>query len=146
MPGRPNRYKPNPRECALLLLRMIEERDGRRKKKPMTRVRVSELSLKRRWNRRRLTQDLLSQVGEWMLTGGWALFDAGMTYAAVKVDAAENWPSVSSKRTDKELESVTTGDFKFEKLEHLISEDGGGERTTADEESSDNGDRDEDDR
>ena len=135
---RPNRYKPNPRECALLLLRMIEEREGRRKK-PMTRVRVSELSLKRRWNRQRLTQDLLSQVGEWMLSAGWALFDAGATYAAVKVDAAENWPSVSSKRTDEELKNVSMGDFNFRKLEHLISQ-----RTTADEESSDSGDTDED--
>jgi hypothetical protein len=143
MVSRPNRYKPNSRECALLLLRMIEEREGRRKK-PMTRVRVSELSLKRRWNRQRLTQDLLSQVAEWMLTAGWALFDADTTYAAAKVDAAENWPSVSSKRTDEELKNVTTGDFDFRKLEHLISEDGGSERTTADEQSSDSGDTDED--
>jgi hypothetical protein len=125
--ARPNRYKPNPRECALLLLRMIEEREGRRKK-PMTRVRVSELSLKRRWNRQRLTPDLLSEVGEWMLTAGWALFDAGTTYGAVKVDAAENWPSVSSKRTDGELKNVTTGDFNFTKLEHLITEDQDSER------------------
>jgi hypothetical protein len=79
-----------------------------------------------------------------MLTGGWAFFDAGTTYAAVKVDAAENWPSVSSKRTDEELKSVTTGDFKFDKLEHLISEGGGSERTTADEESSDHVNTDED--
>ncbi len=135
MAGKPNRYKPNPRECALILLRMIEEREDRRKKKPMTRVRVSELSLKRRWNRRRLTQDLFSQVGEWMLTAGWALFDAGTTYAAVKVDAAENWPSVSSKRTDEELKNVMTGDFDFRKLEHLISEGQDGERPALNEDS-----------
>jgi hypothetical protein len=137
----PNRYKPNPRECALLFLRMIEEREGRRR--PMTRVRVSELSLKRRWNRQRLTQDLLSQVGEWMLTAGWALFDAGTTYAAVKVDAAENWPSVSSKRTDEEFSGVTTGNFDFAKLEYLISEDQGSERLAPNEESSDRLDLDE---
>jgi hypothetical protein len=143
MATRPNRYKPNSRECALLLLRMIEEREDRRKK-PMTRVRVSELSLKRRWNRQRLTQDLLSQVGEWMLTAGWALFDASTTYAAVRVDAAENWPSVSSKRTDKELKNVTTGDFNFGKLEHLISEGQGGERPVPNEDLSDPADTDED--
>ena len=45
-----NRYKPSPRECALLLLRLIEVR-GETRSGRMTRLRLAEATLKDLWNR-----------------------------------------------------------------------------------------------
>jgi hypothetical protein len=115
----PNRYKPNARESTLLFLRLIDAREGWTKK-AMTRVRLSELTLKRLWNRQRLTDQFLAEVQEWFLTAGWALVYAGNTYAAVKVDAVQNWPRVSSKRINNEIDAVKNGAFNFEKLEQFF--------------------------
>jgi len=115
----PNRYKPNARESTLLFLRLIDAREGWTKK-AMTRVRLSELTLKRLWNRQRLTDQFLAEVQEWFLTAGWALVYAGNTYAAVKVDAVQNWPRVSSKRISNEIDAVKNGAFNFEKLEQFF--------------------------
>jgi hypothetical protein len=112
-------YKPNARECALLLLGLIERRDSGREK-PMTRVRLAEITLKRLWNRERLTEQFLSDVSDWLLTAGWALFFAGTTYAAVQIGAVENWPAISSKRMSDELRRVVRGQFDFDSLEHLL--------------------------
>ena len=112
------RYKPTARECTLLFLRLIEameEATG----KPMTRARLAEITLKRLWNRERLTEQFLAEVEEWFLTEGWALVYAGSTYAAVKIDAVQNWPRVSSKRIRAEIEAVRKGEFDFNELEHL---------------------------
>lgn len=112
-------YKPNEREAALLLLRLIEMRDDEREKS-MTRVRLSESTLKRLWNRKRLTEQFLSDVSEWLLSAGWALFFAGSTYAAVQISAVENWPAVSSKRMSDDLRRVYRHEFDFDLLEHLL--------------------------
>jgi hypothetical protein len=112
-------YKPNGREAALLLLRLIETRDDEREK-PMTRVRLAEITLKRLWNRELLTEQFLSDVSEWLLSAGWALFFAGTTYAAVQIGAVENWPAISSKRMSDDLRKVHRGEFDFDLLEHLL--------------------------
>jgi hypothetical protein len=88
----------------------------------MTRARLSELTLRRLWLRERLTEEFLNEVREWLLTAGWALVDAGSTYAAVKTDAVENWPRVAAKNIEAEILEVDSGKFNFEKLEHLIAE------------------------
>jgi hypothetical protein len=113
-----NRYKPTPRECTLLFLHLIEARETETGKS-MTRARLSEITLKRLWNRERLTEQFLAEVEEWFLTEGWALVYAGSTYAAVKTDAVQNWPRVSSKRIRADIESVGKGEFDFNKLEEL---------------------------
>jgi hypothetical protein len=112
------RYKPTPRECTLLFLRLIEAREDEIGKR-MTRARLAEITLKRLWNRERLTEQFLAEVEEWFLTEGWALVYAGRTYAAVKIGAVQNWPRVSSKRVRAEIEAVNKGEFDFNKLEHL---------------------------
>jgi hypothetical protein len=114
-----NRYKPDGRESALLLLRLIEEREQRRKEK-MTRVRLAELTLKDLWNRQHLPEQFLRDVQEWLLTAGWALIAAGSTFAAVRTSAVENWPRVSSKRLSSMLLEMKAGKFNFEDLAHLI--------------------------
>jgi hypothetical protein len=112
-------YKPTPKECALLLLRLVEEREERRKSK-MTRVRLAEMTLKHLWNRQRLTEQFLQEVEEWLLTAGWALVYAGSTFGAVKIGTVENWPRVSSKRLADEIGDVVGGKFKFADLEHFL--------------------------
>lgn len=117
-----NFYKPVPYECVLLLLATIDERERRRGKK-MTRAQISETTLRRLWNRERFTQDFLDEVKDWLLSAGWALIDGGSTFAAVKVDAVGNWPSVASSRIQHILDQVQKGNFDFSALRDLIKAD-----------------------
>lgn len=96
------------RECAILLLRLIELRnqDGT----PTSRVRISELTLRRLWGRHRLDGDFVTEVQEWLFRGGWAIFFAGSTYAAIKTSAVMNWARLSSKRL---FEDIGLDDLDF---------------------------------
>ena len=124
-----NRHKPDPRQAASLFLHMIDARETLLGK-PMTRVRLPEVTLKELWNRERLTEQFLADVREWMLSAGWALIDGGSTFGAVKVDAILNWPRVSLKRLRKDLTKVAAGQYDYEQLEHLwVQEDFSDEKT-----------------
>jgi hypothetical protein len=112
-------YKPSGREAAMLLLRAIEER-GQRRCKPMTRVRVSRVTLKRLWNREQLTEPWLDEVNEWLLSAGWTLVFAGRTFGVVKTEVVENWPRIASKYLNDDIEDVKQGAFDFSRLEHLL--------------------------
>ena len=64
-------YKPTARECALLLLRLIEAKEDERKKKggkdaesKISRLRIAEISLKRLWLRRRISAEFVEEVTE----------------------------------------------------------------------------------
>jgi hypothetical protein len=114
-----NRYKPSPRECALLFLRLVEEREERRGK-AVTRLRLSETTLMRLWNRKRLTVELLQEIDEWLLTAGWVLISGASTFGAVKEEAIGNWPRISTSQIGKTLEQVVKGVFDFGELEHLL--------------------------
>jgi hypothetical protein len=124
------RYKPTPRECTLLFLRLIEVR-AQRTGKSVTRIRLAEITLKRLWNRERIGEQFLADVEEWFLTAGWALIYAGNIYAAVRIDAIENWPRVSSKLIASELIEVGSGRFEFEKLERLMQDETDAENADA---------------
>lgn len=89
--------------------------------KEVTRFRVSEATLKRLFGRRRIPQDFLSEVEEWLFEGGWALFFAGSTYAMIKVSAVEGWTRLSSKRIAADLKSVSKGEFNFAELSYLLN-------------------------
>src|ERR1700683_3665973 len=67
-----SRHMPGARECALLLLLLIESRN-REREKPMTRIRLAEVTLKRLWGRARLAEGFLKEVGDWLLIAGWAI-------------------------------------------------------------------------
>jgi hypothetical protein len=114
------RYKPSPRECMLLFLRLIQEREARRQQL-MTRAQIAEVSLKKLWNRERLTEEFLGDVQEWLLTAGWTLFYAGTVYGAVKIAAVKNWPSLAAKHIRPELVEVADGKYDFERLERLLT-------------------------
>jgi hypothetical protein len=109
------------RQAALLLLRLFELRDKSRNK-PMTRVRLTPPMLKRLWNRRRLPPPFVQEVADWLLVAGWVFFDAGPTFAAVRVSAVENWPRVFTKALGKELDDVAAGTYVFSAHEHLLWE------------------------
>jgi hypothetical protein len=116
------RYRPSPRECALLLLALIadkEEENG----KQHPRLRVSEMTLRRLWLRQRLHRALVDDVAEWLLYAGRALFFAGDTYAIASTAAVAGWPRISSKRLAAQLDEVAQGRFDFETLEHLLESD-----------------------
>ena len=115
----PALHLPDGRQAALLLLRLFELRDGARNK-PMTRARLTPPMLKRLWNRRRLSPAFLQDVADWLLVAGWVFFDAGSTYAVVRVTAVENWPRVFTKPIRDDLSKVAAGTYKFSEHEHLL--------------------------
>ena len=114
---------PNAQECAILLLHMIEVRSG--DSQPVNRVRLSELTLRRLWSRNRLSSEFLEEVQEWLSRGGWSLFFAQNTFAAIKTSAVQNWVRVSSKLIADDLDLVERGEFNYEKYLHLISNENG---------------------
>src|SRR2546422_3622615 len=120
---RRTRYKPSARECALLFLKLIDEREERRgREKVMTRAQISGGSLKRLWKRERLSEQFLEEVQDWLLSAGWALFYAGGIYGAVKTDAVGNWPTLASSRIAPVLARVALGDTGvFDELEYLLA-------------------------
>ena len=103
----------------MLLLHAIQER-GSRRGKPLTRARLSPITLKRLWNREQLTEPWLDEVNEWLLTAGWTLVYAGRTFGVVKTDIVENWPRIASKYLNDEIDDVKQGAFDFSRLEHLL--------------------------
>jgi hypothetical protein len=112
-------YKPTPRECAALLLRALEER-GERRGKPLTRARLSRLTLTNLWNRQQLDEAWLREVNDWLLSAGWVLIATGAIYGVVKTAVIENWPRVASKHIREDLNKVSRGSFDFSKLERLL--------------------------
>lgn len=106
-------YEPDAMECAILLLLLVgpEER---------TRARLAEITLKRLWNRRRLRDDFLRKVQDWLFRAGWALFHAGSTFGIVKTKAVEGWPRVTSKDLGAELAKVARGEFDFSRHYALL--------------------------
>lgn len=116
MPTKPP-YKPDPQECAILLLLLVRAKESER---GATRFRLGELTLKRLWGRHRLSDEFLHEVEEWLFRAGWALFYAGKTFAIVSTKTVEGWPRVSSKRLADELKEVAQGRFRFEPFYQLL--------------------------
>jgi hypothetical protein len=113
-------------ECAIVLLRLIELRN--QDATSTTRVRLSELTLRRLWGRHRLDRDFVDEVQEWLFRGGWTLFFAGTTYAAIRTSAVLNWSRLSSNRLldDLGIEDVRliqNGGFDFAKHIPLLTND-----------------------
>ena len=113
-------YQPDAMECALLLLLLVQP-------KPMmkgrTRIRLAEITLKRLWKRRRLGDEFLREVQEWLFRGGFALFYAGTTFGLVKTKSVEGWPRVTSKELEAELDEVARGRFDFSRHYDLLLDD-----------------------
>lgn len=113
------RHLADPRQAAILLLRSIALRDKVRHK-PMTRAQFTAPMLRRLWNRPRLSAEFLEHVSTWLAVAGWCFFNAGATYAVVRISAVKNWPRLGTKRIAEELDEVAKGEFPFEDHEHLL--------------------------
>jgi hypothetical protein len=111
-------YKSTPREAALLLLHALKAK-GDRRGKPLTRARLSRLTLGRLWNREQLNEAWIREVNEWLLSAGWLLINAEATYGVVKTSVIENWPRVASRHIE-DLDQVGRGNFDFSTLEPLL--------------------------
>lgn len=114
---------PDAQECAILLLWLIELRNREPESPPVSRVRLSELTLRRLWGRDRISPELLEEIQEWLWRGGWSLFFARTTYAAIKTSAALSWSRLSSKRMAEELKLVRDGAFDFSRHVDLLRDD-----------------------
>jgi hypothetical protein len=116
--------KPNPFETALLLLSLVESREERLKEigkeGRVSRFRMSETTLKRLANRKRIPEDYLFELQEWLFEVDWSLFFTGSTYAMIKSDAIDGWVRLGSKRIADRLRAVEQGTFDFNTLSHLI--------------------------
>ena len=112
-------YQPTPRECAMLLLRLIEAKQTEAEK-DVTRARLSEATLRKLWCRSRITTEFVHEVQEWLFMAGWVLFFAGTIYAMINVRVVDAWMRISAKRLATEIADVPRGKFDFAGLEHLL--------------------------
>jgi hypothetical protein len=116
----------NPYETALLLLSLVASRERDLKEKQtgkgvaVSRFRMSETTLKRLANRKRIPTEFLGEVQEWLFEAGWSLFFTGSTYAMIKSATVDGWVRLGSKRIADQLEAVRQGTFDFNSLSHLI--------------------------
>jgi hypothetical protein len=113
-------YQPSPREGALLILRLMKARE-QEVHREVSRARISQSTLRGLCGRSQITNDLLVEVQEFLLAGGWCLFCVGPThYALIKKKAVEGWARISSGRIKDELTAVSHGQYDFEPLEPLL--------------------------
>jgi hypothetical protein len=110
----------NGQECAILFLLLIALKNQGREAPPVSRVRLSELTLRRLWGRDRIDRQLLDEVQEWLSRSGWSLFFSRGTYAAIRATAVSGWPRLSSKQMANDLKRVHEGDFDFGPHLHLL--------------------------
>ncbi|MBN9594696.1 MAG: hypothetical protein J0G36_05020 [Afipia sp.] len=111
---------PSPQEAAIILLRLIELRE--KESLPATRVRISELTLRRLWGRSKIRTEFFEEVQEWLARGGWTLFFAHDTYAAIRTNAVRSWARLSSKRLANDLELIRKGKFDFQAYAYLLDD------------------------
>jgi hypothetical protein len=57
-----------------------------------------------------------------LAVAGWCFFNAGATYAAVRISAVKNWPRLGTDKMADELGQVAKGEFPFEDYEGLLIE------------------------
>lgn len=118
MPSQGDRlFRPSARQAALLVLHLLDA--GGVDRRPVSRARLTEITIRRLWRRTRVPEGFLLEVQEFLLSAGWALFWAGSSYAIIRVSAIEGWQRISSKRIEDDLERISRGRFDFEEIEHL---------------------------
>jgi hypothetical protein len=65
----------------------------------------------------------MEEVSTWLAVAGWCFFNAGATYAAVRISAVKNWPRLGTGKMADELSQIANGEFRFEDHEHLLIEE-----------------------
>jgi hypothetical protein len=116
----PARHMLDAKECALLLLRLIDAKETE-SGRTLSRFRVAEISLRRIWGRQRITPEFVGDVNEWLARAGRTLFFAGNSYAVILTSAVDSWSRLSSKWIAREIEEALAGAYDFAALEHLLT-------------------------
>jgi hypothetical protein len=111
-------FQPSARQAALLVLYLLEF--GGIDRRPVSRARLTEITIRRLWRRTRVPEGFLLEVQEFLLEAGWALFWAGSSYAIIRISAIEGWQRISSKRIEEDLRRLARGHFDFDELEDLL--------------------------
>ena len=119
-------YLPTERQCALLVLLLINAREEEFKNKgegrTVSRARISQNTLRRLCARSQITPEFLLQIQEYLLAAGWALFCIGAThYAVVRLDSVQGWARISSKRINDQVAQVARGAFPWPMYQHLFT-------------------------
>jgi len=121
MPATNCASRPDERQCAMLIAHLLaakqQDLPGNRE---LTRARLSEITLRRLFMRRRISPEFLAEVQEWLFRAGWVLFFAGTTYAVVKMKTVDGWGRISSERIRGDLDKVDEGGFAYDALEYLL--------------------------
>jgi hypothetical protein len=114
-------HQPSARECALLVLRLMQAREHELKDREVSRARISQFTLRTLCGRSQIPNDLLLEIQEFLLAAGWCLFCADPTYfALVRKTAVQGWARISSGRIEDELAAASRGQYDFEALEPLL--------------------------
>jgi hypothetical protein len=114
-------HQPSARECALLVLRLLQAREEELKDRELSRARISPSTLRTLCGRSQISNDLLLGIQEFLLVGGWCLFCAGPThFGLIRRSAVEGWARISSGRIRNELTDVSRGQYDFGQLEPLL--------------------------
>jgi hypothetical protein len=111
---------PNPLQCALLLLALVEAKQDEVRTE-ITRLRLSQLTLTKLWGRQRLGRELVDEIKEWLHRAGWVLFEAGRMFAMIKIDRVESWPRLTSKHMAGDLSAVFRSEYEYERLYKLVT-------------------------
>jgi hypothetical protein len=115
-------HQPSARECALLILRLMQVREKELEGREVSRARISQSTLRTLCSRSQITNDLLLEVQEFLLAAGWCLFCAGPThFAIIRRKAVEGWARISSGRIKDDLTKVQQGQFDFAPLEPRLT-------------------------
>jgi hypothetical protein len=113
-------HQPSARECALLVLRLLQVREDEVGRE-VSRARISQTTLRSLCGRSQITNDLLLETQEFLLVAGWCLFCVGPThFAIIRKKAVGGWPRISSGRINSELADVSRRQYDFERLEPLL--------------------------
>ena len=114
-------HQPSARECALLILRLMQAREQELEGRELSRARISQITLRTLCGRSQIPNDFLLEVQEFLLSAGWCLFCAGTShFALIKKQAVEGWARMSSFRIHGEVTDVSRGQYDFERLEPLL--------------------------
>jgi hypothetical protein len=103
-----------------LVLHLLRARE-KEVDREVSRVRISQSTLRTLCGRSQIGNALLLEVQEFLLPAGWCLFCIGPThFGIIKRKAVEGWPRVSSGRIRADLSLVSRGQYDFEQLEPLL--------------------------
>jgi hypothetical protein len=111
------------REGAMLILHLLGTKSAEPSSKEVTRCRISEMTMRRLFRRKHISQEFLIRVQNWLFRAGWVLFFAGDSYAVVKLSVVNGWIRIGSKRVAEDLRQAERGSFDYKDLEPLLLAD-----------------------